>query len=132
MKPQDAETDAYGLAFVEARTSLLKTTANLPWVDIKLEYDALYQQVWIWVLLGDVEQAQSAYDCLVKAFRILDINEARCELNLSFLCKLPFGKTGHIADLSGKQDVIDFHCRQVSENDMIVNATEPTVFSGSN
>ncbi len=130
MKKQNNASDSYAANFIGNANGRISTLSSPPWVDIQIEYDSLYQQVWIWVLVTDIHSAKRAYEVLVNNVRILDIDETQCELNLMIMCKFRDGRTGHIADLCGKQDVIDFYYRETGEGDIIIgDASDADIFS---
>lgn len=130
MKKSNTASDSYAVDFIGNVNDRVAAFVDAPWINIKIDYDSLYQQVWIWVLVSDVHSAKKAYEVLVNNVRILDIDEKRCDLNLMIMCKFRDGRTGHIADLCGKQDVVDFYYREIGEDDIIIgDASEADIFS---
>jgi hypothetical protein len=130
MKKSNPAVDSYAIGYINDIKDRSKTVTDPPWIDIKCDYDGLYRQAWIWVLVGHVQDVRKAYGALVDCLRILDLDERRCELNLMFMCRVADGRMGHIADLCGKQDVIDFDRREIDESEIIVGAvSEANLFS---
>jgi hypothetical protein len=130
VKKSNAASDSYAVEFIGNANKRVAAVIDAPWINIKIDYDGLYHQIWIWVLVADVHDAKKAYEILVNNVRILDIDETLCELNLMLMCKLRDGRTGHIADLCGKQDVVDFYYREIGESDIIIGeASEADIFS---
>ncbi|RWH84518.1 MAG: hypothetical protein EOQ86_01930 [Mesorhizobium sp.] len=132
MKKSNAASDSYAIEFISNINKRVASVIDAPWINIKIDYDSLYHQVWIWALVADVHGAKKAYEILVNKVRILDIDETRCDLNLMLMCKFRDGRTGHIADLCGKQDVVDFYYREIGEDDIIISdASEADIFSNN-
>lgn len=130
MHSPDAAKDAYALELVDRIDKRVATDLAPPWIEIKTEYDANYHQIWIWVLIADLHGAKASYEWLTSHARILEIDEDRCELNLMIMCRLSDGRIGHIADLCGRQDIIDFRNTELREDNIrIGRATDADIFS---
>jgi hypothetical protein len=130
VKERNPAVDSYAIGFINGVNERLRSAGEAPWLDIKIEYDGSYHQVWIWVMVAHIKDVRISYEFLVNHILLLEIDETKCELNLMLMCRLPDGKLGHIADLVGKQDIIDFYYKDIDESDIIVgDPTEPNMFS---